>query len=58
MRIVSSRRDDGAARFGIVDGETMHDAGGDLLDRALRAVVGRLDDVPLRAPVPRPGKVV
>jgi acylpyruvate hydrolase len=58
MRIVSYRRDDGAVRFGIVDGDTVLDAGSDLLRIAPGAAVGGLDDVELLAPVPRPGKVV
>ena len=58
MRIVSYRRDDGAARYGIVDGDAVLDAGVDLGALAPGATVGALDDVALLAPVPRPGKVV
>ena len=58
MRIVSYRRDDGAERFGIVDGDTVLDAGDDLRALAPGAVVGKLDAVALLAPMPRPGKVV
>src|SRR3954454_17256190 len=61
MRIVSYRRDDGAERFGVVDGADVLDAGTDVA--ALAGVdpgpaVGRVDELPLLAPVPRPGKVV
>jgi acylpyruvate hydrolase len=58
MRIVSYRGGDGTARFGIVDGDTVLDAGTDLTRLASGSPVGRLDDVTLLAPVPRPGKVV
>jgi len=58
VRIVSYRRDDGAARFGIVDRDAVLDAGDDLAALVPGAAVGTLDDVTLLAPVPRPGKVV
>ena len=58
MRIVSYRRDDGAERFGVVDGEFVRDAGVDLTRLAPEASVGRLDELTVLAPVPRPGKVV
>jgi 2-keto-4-pentenoate hydratase/2-oxohepta-3-ene-1,7-dioic acid hydratase in catechol pathway len=58
VRIVSYRRDDGAERFGIVDGADVRDAGADLADLAPAGAVGRLDELTLLAPVPRPGKVV
>jgi 2-keto-4-pentenoate hydratase/2-oxohepta-3-ene-1,7-dioic acid hydratase in catechol pathway len=58
MRIVSYRRDDGAPRFGIVEGDTVLDAGVDLAALSAGAAVGTLGDVELLAPVPRPGKVV
>ena len=59
MRIVSYRRDDGAVRFGIVDGDTVLDAGTDLARARRRAArSGRSTRVALLAPVPRPGKVV
>jgi acylpyruvate hydrolase len=58
VRIVSYRRDDGVERFGIVDGDVVHDAGTDLVDLVPADAVGRLDELSVLAPVPRPGKVV
>ena len=58
MRVVSYRRDDGAVRFGIVDGETVFDAGTRLEDLTAGAAVGSLDDVRLLAPIPKPSKVI
>ena len=58
MRIVSYRRDDGTERLGVVRAEVVHDAGTDLAAIRLGDPIGRLDEVDLLAPVPRPGKVV
>ena len=58
MRIVSYRRDDDALRFGMVEGDTVLDAGDDLGSIAPGAAVGALAELTLLAPVPRPGKVV
>jgi acylpyruvate hydrolase len=58
VRIVSYRRDDGSARYGIVDGDVVLDAGTDLTGLARGAPAGRLGELSLLAPVPRPGKVV
>jgi acylpyruvate hydrolase len=58
MRIVSYRRDDGDERFGIIDGDTVRDAGTDLTALDPGASIGRPDELTLLAPVPRPGKVV
>ncbi len=58
MRIVSYRSGDGSARYGIVDGDAVLDAGTDLTGLAPGASVGRFDELTLLAPVPRPGKVV
>jgi 2-keto-4-pentenoate hydratase/2-oxohepta-3-ene-1,7-dioic acid hydratase in catechol pathway len=57
MRVVSYRSDQGP-RFGIVDGDTVLDAGSDIADLRPGRDVGALDSVDLLAPVPRPGKVV
>jgi 2-keto-4-pentenoate hydratase/2-oxohepta-3-ene-1,7-dioic acid hydratase in catechol pathway len=60
MRIVSYRRHDGVARFGVVDADAdvVHDAGAALTALDHGAAVGTLGDLELLAPVPRPGKVV
>ena len=58
MRIVSYRRDDGQVRFGIVDGDSVMDAGTELGSLREGAVVGSLEDVALLAPIPKPGKVI
>ena len=58
MRIVSYRRDDGTLRFGIVEGDTVLDAGDDMGSIAPGAAVGALAELHVLAPVPRPGKVV
>ena len=58
MRIVSYQRDDGAARFGIVEGTNVLDAGTDISDLQAGRVVGGFDEVALLAPIPKPGKVV
>ncbi len=62
MRIVSYHREDGDIRFGIVDGDTVADAGTDLATLqsgvSAGATVGRLDDLKLVAPIPKPGKVI
>jgi hypothetical protein len=54
VRIVSYRRDDGAERFGIVDGDVVRDAGTDLTDLETADTMGRLDEMTVLAPVPRP----
>jgi 2-keto-4-pentenoate hydratase/2-oxohepta-3-ene-1,7-dioic acid hydratase in catechol pathway len=58
MRIVSYRSDEGTARFGVVEGDTVLDAGTDLTRLVPGPAVGALADQRLLAPVPRPGKVV
>ena len=58
MRIVSYRRDDGQVRFGIVDGDSVIDAGTQLDSLRAGAAVGSLDDVAVLAPIPKPGKVI
>jgi acylpyruvate hydrolase len=58
VRIVSYRGRDGSGRFGIVDGDEVLDAGTDLTRLTSGSPVGRLDELTLLAPVPRPGKVV
>ena len=58
MRIVSYRRDDGAVRTGLVEGDAVRDADGPVWDPQPRDLAGPLDALPRRAPVPSPGKVV
>ena len=58
MRIVSYRRDDGQVRFGIVDGDSVIDAGTGLDSLRAGSAVGSLDDVAVLAPIPKPGKVI
>ena len=58
MRIVSYRRDDGAERSGSSTAASSATPATDLADLAPATSSGRLDDVTLLAPVPRPGKVV
>jgi 2-keto-4-pentenoate hydratase/2-oxohepta-3-ene-1,7-dioic acid hydratase in catechol pathway len=58
VRIVGYRRDDGVARVGVVSGEQVIDAGPTPWEPEPGATVGRLDELDLLAPVPRPGKVV
>ncbi|MGZ4688412.1 MAG: fumarylacetoacetate hydrolase family protein [Acidimicrobiia bacterium] len=58
MRICSYRRDDGAIRAGIVDGNDVRDAGPTLWSPTEGPVVGPVDSVALIAPVPAPAKVV
>jgi acylpyruvate hydrolase len=62
MRIASYRRDDGAVRVGLVergrDGDVVRDAGTDPIRPVAGPEVGRLAEVDLVAPVPKPGKVI
>lgn len=58
MRICSYRRDDGSIRAGIVEGDTVRDAGTTPWAVAAGDVIGRVDEVALLAPIPTPGKVV
>ena len=58
MRIVSYRRDDGEVRFGVVDGDSVLDAGNDLSSLATGPAVGTVKEVAVLAPIPRPGKVI
>ena len=58
MRIVSYRSGSGEARFGVVEDGSVLDAGTDLGALTRGATVGRVDELRLLAPVPRPGKVV
>ena len=58
MRIVSYRRDDGQARFGIADGDSVMDAGTELGSLRAGAAIGSLEDLAVLAPIPKPGKVI
>lgn len=62
MRIVSYRRDDGAVRAGVIEGDgpaaVVRDAGAEVWSATPGPVAARLDEIDLLAPVPRPGKVV
>ena len=58
MRIVSYRRDNGEVRFGIVDADSVLDAGTALASHAAGPAVGTLKEVAVLAPIPKPGKVI
>ena len=58
MRIVSYRRDDGEIRFGVVDGDSVLDAGTDQSSLAMGPAIGTLKEVAVLAPIPKPGKVI
>jgi 2-keto-4-pentenoate hydratase/2-oxohepta-3-ene-1,7-dioic acid hydratase in catechol pathway len=58
VRICSYRRDDGTVRVGIIEGDTVRDAGTDPLAPSPGETVGAIGDVHLVAPVPVPRKVV